>query len=176
MRVEDVLQHVAGRAAPAEADAGRTFDQVGVRSHPLRRSCLGGEGHNETSTRLDFASIRRLPNWSTTAWPQGKRSRSNTGRCRVYGTGRPGLPAVRPEAPSEVEALKARLASAEQREEAVRQVLRALIISLRPFGFNRQRFLRCVREEGRDTPSEGPAAIRHTVLEQEARRVLREAR
>lgn len=83
---------------------------------------------------------------------------------------------VRLEPTTELDTLKARLAVAEQREEAVRLVLRALVISLRPFGFNRQRFLRCVREEGRDTPSQGPAAIRHTVLEQEARRVLREAR
>lgn len=89
---------------------------------------------------------------------------------------RSGLPMVVPGAASEVEALKARLAVAEQREEAVRLVLRALIASLRPFGFNRQRFLRCVREEGQDTPSEGPASVRHTVLFQETRRVLREAR
>lgn len=94
----------------------------------------------------------------------------------MYGMQRSGLPAVIPEAPSEVETLKARLAVAEQREEALRLVLRALVTSLRPFGFNRQRFLRCVREEGRDTPAEGPASIRHTVFEQEARRVLREAR
>ncbi|PXW61310.1 hypothetical protein BY998_10811 [Methylobacterium sp. B4] len=89
---------------------------------------------------------------------------------------RSGLPMVLPEAESEVETLKARLAVAEQREEAVRMVLRALITSLRPFGFNRQRFLRCVREEGQDTPSEGPVSVRHTVLHQEARRVLRESR
>ncbi|WP_455975200.1 ATP-dependent helicase [Methylorubrum populi] len=89
---------------------------------------------------------------------------------------RSGLPMVRPETASEVEALKARLLVAEQREEAVRMVLRALIASLRPLGFNRKRFLRCVHEEGQDSPSQGPAAIRHTVLHQEARRVLREAR
>ncbi|GEL44281.1 hypothetical protein MEX01_48720 [Methylorubrum extorquens] len=83
---------------------------------------------------------------------------------------------VLPEAESEVDVLKARLAVAEEREQAMRLVLRALVTSLRPFGFNRHRFLRCVREEGRDTPTQGPASIRHTVFEQEARRVLREAR
>lgn len=94
----------------------------------------------------------------------------------MAGEVRSGLPMVLPDATSEVEILKSRLAVAEQREEAVRIVLRALITSLRPFGFKRQQFLRCVREEGQDAPSEGPASIRHTVLQQEARRVLREAR
>jgi hypothetical protein len=89
---------------------------------------------------------------------------------------RAGLPMVVTKPPNEVEDLKARLAVAEQREEAVRMVLRALIASLRPFGFDKKRFKRCVHEEGRDTPNEGPASIRHAVLDQEARRVLREAR
>ncbi len=83
---------------------------------------------------------------------------------------------VVPETASEVETLKARLAVAEQREEAVRMVLRALIASLRPFGFDKKRFKRCISEEGQDTPDEGPASSRHVVLHQEARRVLREAR
>lgn len=89
---------------------------------------------------------------------------------------RSGLPMTLPGAASEVEALKERLAVAEQREEAVRLILRALIASIRPFGFDRKRFKRCVHEEGQDTPNEGPAAIRHSVLHQETRRVLREAR
>lgn len=89
---------------------------------------------------------------------------------------RSGLPMVLPEPASEVEALKARLAVAEQREEAVRMVLRALIASLRPFGFDKKRFKRCIFEEGQDTPDEGPASSRHAVLHQEGRRVLREAR
>lgn len=83
---------------------------------------------------------------------------------------------VLPEAVSEVDQLKAKLAVAEQREEAVRMVLRALISSLRPFGFDKKRFKRCVFEEGQDTPDDGPASVRHIVLHQEARRVLREAR
>lgn len=82
------------------------------------------------------------------------------------------LPAVVPGQP----ALEERLAKAEQREEAVRIVLRALIASIRPFGFNKERFKRCVREEGEATPAVGPATVRHEVLHQEARRVLREAR
>lgn len=94
----------------------------------------------------------------------------------MAGDKRSGLPMLVPEAPSELETLKARLAVAEEREQAMRLVLRALITSLRPFGFSRQRFLRCVREEGRDAPTDGPASVRHTVFEQEARRVLREAR
>ncbi|MFC6027668.1 hypothetical protein [Methylobacterium mesophilicum] len=77
---------------------------------------------------------------------------------------------------SEVDQLNTKLAVAEQREEAVRMVLRALIASLRPFGFDKKRFKRCVFEEGQDTPDEGPASIRHSVLNQEARRVLRETR
>ncbi|CAM3025199.1 hypothetical protein JHFBIEKO_3101 [Methylobacterium mesophilicum] len=83
---------------------------------------------------------------------------------------------VVPEAVSEVDQLNTKLAVAEQREEAVRMVLRALIASLRPFGFDKKRFKRCVFEEGQDTPDEGPASIRHSVLNQEARRVLRETR
>lgn len=83
---------------------------------------------------------------------------------------------VIPDPESEVEKLKTRLAIAEQREEAMRLVLRALLTSIRPFGFSRKLFLRCVREEARDTPNEGPSSIRHIVFDQEARRVLREAR
>lgn len=89
---------------------------------------------------------------------------------------RPGLPMVVPQQPSEIDDLKARLAIAEQREEGVRMVLRALIAAVRPFGFDRRRFKRCVLEEGQDTPNEGPASVRHVILNQEARRVLRETR
>ena len=89
---------------------------------------------------------------------------------------RAGLPMVVPQVVSEIDDLKARLAIAEQREEAVRIVLRALLSALRPFGFDKKRFKRCVLEEGQDTPNEGPASARHIVLNNEARRVLREAR
>lgn len=87
-----------------------------------------------------------------------------------------GSPVTMLESVGEVETLRARLAVAEQREEAVRMVLRALIASLRPFGFDRKRFKRCIFEESQDTPDEGPASIRHNVLYQESRRVLREGR
>lgn len=97
------------------------------------------------------------------------------GRDKVAGEIRSGLPMLRPDPAGEVAALRAKLALAQQREEAVRMVLRALVASLRPLGFNRRKFLRCVREEGQDTPNEGPEAIRHTILLQEARRVIREA-
>lgn len=89
---------------------------------------------------------------------------------------RAGLPVVRCDVVGDVATLESRLAVAEEREQAVRVVLRALIVSLRRFGFDRSRFRRCVEEEGQETPNDGPAAIRHTVLYQEARRVLREAR
>lgn len=89
---------------------------------------------------------------------------------------RSGLPMVLPESRSEVEILKEQLAVAAHREEAVRIVLRALIASLRPFGFDKKRFKRCVFEEGQDTPNDGPSSIKHIVLNQEARRVLRESR
>lgn len=88
----------------------------------------------------------------------------------------PGLSAVSCDVFDEVAALESRLAIAEEREAAMRIVMRALIVSLRPFGLDRSRFKRCLEEEGQDTPNDGPAAIRHTVLYQEARRVLREAR
>ncbi|GJE52617.1 hypothetical protein GOFOIKOB_5690 [Methylobacterium tardum] len=86
-----------------------------------------------------------------------------------------GVPIMRCAVADEVAALESRLAVADEREQAVRAVLRALIVSLRWFGLDRSRFRRCVEEEGQDTPNDGPAAIRHTVLYQEARRVLREA-
>jgi len=89
---------------------------------------------------------------------------------------RSGLPMVLAEPLSEADELRAKLAIAEQREEAVRMVLRALIASIRPFGFDKKRFKRCVFEEGQDTPDEGPASVRHSVLNQEGRRVLRETR
>ena len=65
------------------------------------------------------------------------------------------------------------LREALEREEALRTVLRALIASLRPLGFNRKRFQRCLREEGQDIPADN--TVRHLALYHEARRVLREA-
>lgn len=69
-----------------------------------------------------------------------------------------------------------RLALAEAREDAVRIVLKALITSLRPFGFDRKRFMRCIREEAEEVPASGPRSVQHAVLLSECRRVLREAR
>ncbi len=85
------------------------------------------------------------------------------------------LPMVIPQ-PAAPPSLEERLAMAEQREEAIRLVLRAVITSIRPFGFNRTKFKRCVAEEGQDTPTSGPKSARHDVLHHEARRVLRETR
>ena len=86
------------------------------------------------------------------------------------------LPVVVPEAVGAQPSVEVRLALAEQREAALRAIIRALLTSIRPFGLDRRRFKRCVAEEGQDAPNDPAASARHLTLYQECRRVLREAR
>ncbi|MCJ2054940.1 ATP-dependent helicase [Methylobacterium sp. J-070] len=59
-----------------------------------------------------------------------------------------------------------------ERTEAVRIVLNAVLASLPNRGLNRRQFHAIVAQAGRETPDEGPQAVRHTILLTEARRVL----
>ena len=86
------------------------------------------------------------------------------------------LPVVVPDAASAQPSIEVRLALSEHREAALRAIIRALLISIRPFGLDRKRFKRCVAEEGQDSPNEPAASARHLTLHQECRRVLREVR
>lgn len=70
------------------------------------------------------------------------------------------------------EALKSELLLERERTEAVRLVLRALLLSVRRFGLRRRLFLARIARLGRETPDTGPQSARHEVLLVEARRVI----
>ncbi len=86
-------------------------------------------------------------------------------RVKVADGVRSGLPMVRPETASEVEALKARLlvAEAARRGRAHGAARPDRKPASSRFSIGSASFAACMRE-GQDSPSQGPAAIRHTVL------------
>ncbi|MCJ2049238.1 hypothetical protein [Methylobacterium sp. J-070] len=61
---------------------------------------------------------------------------------------------------------------AQSRSEAMNTLVDALIGSLRPFGFDRKRFLTTIRQAARSLPDHGPAASQHTVLFEGSNRFL----
>jgi hypothetical protein len=63
-------------------------------------------------------------------------------------------------------------ADAEERTEAVRAVLGAVLDSIGSRALDRRRFQEIIARAGREAPSDGPGAARHAVLLTEARRVL----
>ena len=65
-----------------------------------------------------------------------------------------------------------RLEEANERTEAVRTVLTALVQSVRPSAFNRSLFQSIVRMHAADVPDEGPRSVRHEVILAEVRRVV----
>ncbi|WP_020095013.1 hypothetical protein [Methylobacterium sp. 285MFTsu5.1] len=64
------------------------------------------------------------------------------------------------------------VAEANERTEAVRSVLIALLSTLGPRAINRQAFQEAVRKVAAGVPDKGPQAVRHAVIFEEARRVL----
>ena len=64
------------------------------------------------------------------------------------------------------------VATADERAEAVRTVLTAVLASIGSRALDRRRFQDLIARAGRDTPDHGPGAARHAVLLTEARRVL----
>ncbi|MCJ2123284.1 atp-dependent helicase [Methylobacterium sp. J-077] len=64
------------------------------------------------------------------------------------------------------------LAEADERTEAVRAVLGAVLDSIGSRALDRRRFQEIIARAGRAAPTDGPGAARHAVLLTEARRVL----
>jgi hypothetical protein len=62
---------------------------------------------------------------------------------------------------------------AQARSQAMGILVDALSGSLRPFGFDRKRFLAAIRKAARSVPDHGPAALQHTVLFEGSNRVLK---
>jgi hypothetical protein len=75
-------------------------------------------------------------------------------------------------AANEADALARALAEANERTEAVRSVLMALVSTLSPRAIKRREFQEAVRKAAADVPDNGPQAVRHAVLLEETRRVL----
>jgi len=75
-------------------------------------------------------------------------------------------------AANEADALAKALAEANERTEAVRSVLMALVGTLSPRAIKRREFQEAVRKAAADVPDKGPQAVRHAVLLEETRRVL----
>ncbi len=63
-------------------------------------------------------------------------------------------------------------AMADERTEAVRTVLGAVLASIGHRALDRRRFQDLIARAGREAPDQGPGAARHAVLLTEARRVL----
>ncbi|MGH1591182.1 hypothetical protein ACRBEV_25895 [Methylobacterium phyllosphaerae] len=61
---------------------------------------------------------------------------------------------------------------ADERTEAVRIVLGAVLASIGHRALDRRRFQELIARAGRAAPDQGPGAARHAVLLTEARRVL----
>jgi hypothetical protein len=64
------------------------------------------------------------------------------------------------------------VAEADERAEAVRTVLSAVLASIGARALDRRRFQDLIARAGREAPDHGPGAARHAVLLAEARRVL----
>ncbi|WP_457104011.1 atp-dependent helicase [Methylobacterium sp. P5_C11] len=80
--------------------------------------------------------------------------------------------APQPEAARDGTASAEALAMAEERTEAVRIVLGAVLASIGHRALDRRRFQDLIARAGREAPDQGPGAARHAVLLTEARRVL----
>ena len=62
--------------------------------------------------------------------------------------------------------------TAQAQSEAVNTLVDALSGSLRPFGFDRRRFLAAIRTAARSIPNNGPASAQHHVLFEGSNRFL----
>lgn len=62
--------------------------------------------------------------------------------------------------------------TAEARSQALETLVDAVSSCLRPFGFDRKRFLAAIRAAARSVPDQGPAKIQHTILFEGSNRFL----
>jgi len=61
---------------------------------------------------------------------------------------------------------------ARARSDAMAKLIDALLGSLRPYGFNRKRFLSAIRKAAGTVPDQGPDALQHAVLFDGSNRIL----
>ncbi|CAA2159738.1 hypothetical protein MBRA_04923 [Methylobacterium brachiatum] len=124
------------------------------------------------AAREDAASLKVLLALRThqhdLAWQDARRLAAELEGARSRATG---LEAALAEARADATAAEA-LAEAEERTEAVRVVLGAVLDSIGSRALDRRRFQEIIARAGREAPSDGPGAARHAVLLTEARRVL----
>jgi chromosome segregation ATPase len=124
------------------------------------------------AAREDAASLKVLLALRThqhdLAWQDAQRLAAELEGARSRATG---LEAALAEARADATAADA-LAEAEERTEAVRAVLGAVLDSIGSRALDRRRFQEIIARAGREAPSDGPGAARHAVLLTEARRVL----
>ncbi|MGU3667115.1 atp-dependent helicase [Methylobacterium sp. A49B] len=122
--------------------------------------------------RAEAASLRVLLALRThqhdSAWREERRLAAERDDARAQAAAQAaGRDAAGP-GPAAAEAL----AVAEERAEAVRTVLGAVLASIGQRALDRKRFQDLIARAGRAVPDHGPASARHAVLLTEARRVL----
>ncbi|MGH1572638.1 atp-dependent helicase [Methylobacterium sp. P31] len=124
------------------------------------------------AARADAASLRALLALRThqydQAWQAGQRLAAELQDIQAREAA---LIAERDDARASAIAAEA-LAEADERTEAVRCVLRAVLACIGARALDRKRFQDLIARAGREAPDHGPGAARHAVLLTEARRVL----
>lgn len=124
------------------------------------------------AAREDAASLKVLLALRThqhdLAWQEAQRLAAELENARTRSSA---LEAERAEGQADAASAHA-VAEADERTEAVRIVLGAVLDSIGSRALDRRRFQEIIARAGREAPTDGPGAARHAVLLTEARRVL----
>ena len=124
------------------------------------------------AAREDAASLKVLLALRThqhdLAWQEAQRLAAELENARTRSSA---LEAERAEGEAGAASAHA-MAEADERTEAVRTVLGAVLDSIGSRALDRRRFQEIIARAGREAPTDGPGAARHAVLLTEARRVL----
>jgi uncharacterized protein YhaN len=124
------------------------------------------------AARADAASLKALLALRThqhdQAWQAGQRLAAELQDAQAREAA---LTVERDAAQVEAGAAQA-VAEADERTEAARIVLGAVLACIGPRALDRRRFQELIARAGREAPDHGPGAARHAVLLTEARRVL----
>jgi hypothetical protein len=124
------------------------------------------------AAREDAASLKVLLALRThqhdLAWQEAQRLAAELENARTRSSA---LEAERAEGRADAASAHA-VAEADERTEAVRIVLGAVLDSIGSRALDRRRFQEIIARAGREAPTDGPGAARHAVLLTEARRVL----
>ena len=154
-----------GTGAPEEPDLDVTGDQT--LAQRLRDDLRETEAKLDAA-QADAASLRVLLALRTHqhdgTWQEARRLAAELEAARAGHA----LAAEHDAARNVAEAV----ATADERTEAVRTVLNAVLASIGQRALDRRRFKDLIAQAGRETPDHGPGAARHAVLLTEARRVL----